>query len=166
MLVLTQGILFGIGGSLLYGPCLSYLSEWFISRRGMANGILFAGRNILAFRCPHPSDFSFIIGTSIGGLFLPLALPPLFRAFGVAKATRILSGIVVVSVLPGLPFIRGRLPELRVHGPRRVHDQAWLKDGTFWVTMIVNTLQGFAFFIPIIWLPCKLTVFSCKPSHF
>lgn len=56
-----QGALYAIGGceyiltsptlgqrltrlaALLYAPCLSYMSEWFVKKRGLANGILFAG---------------------------------------------------------------------------------------------------------------------------
>jgi hypothetical protein len=30
--------------ALLYAPTMSYLSEWFVSRRGFANGVVFAGK--------------------------------------------------------------------------------------------------------------------------
>lgn len=133
-LLAFQGVLYGVGGSLLYGPCLAYLSEWFVSRRGMANGILFAG-------------------TSVGGLILPLTLPYLFRAYGVSKALRVFSGLIAATTLPALPFLRGRLPETRVHGSRRSHNIAWVRDSYFWALMAANVLQGFAFFVPIIWLP-------------
>lgn len=43
-LVVLQGVLYAIGGSLLYIPCISYLSEWFVERRGFAQGVLFAGK--------------------------------------------------------------------------------------------------------------------------
>lgn len=29
--------------ALVYAPCMSFMSEWFVQRRGMANGIMFAG---------------------------------------------------------------------------------------------------------------------------
>jgi MFS family permease len=48
VLVLTQGVLYAIGGSLIYSPCMSYMSEWFVNRRGMANGVIFAG-NVVSY---------------------------------------------------------------------------------------------------------------------
>jgi len=39
-LILTQGALYAIGGSLLYCPTLIFLDEWFIQRKGLAFGIV------------------------------------------------------------------------------------------------------------------------------
>jgi MFS transporter, MCT family, solute carrier family 16 (monocarboxylic acid transporters), member 10 len=94
----------------------------------------------------------------MGGLVLPFLLPGLIKAWGMAMTLRILSVIVIVSLLPVLPFIRGRLPETRVRGPTaRTSGRAWARSPLFWMLVIVNTLQGFAYFVPIIWLPSKLT---------
>ncbi|KAF7362382.1 MFS general substrate transporter [Mycena venus] len=99
-LILSQGILYAIGGSLLYLPCVSFMSEWFIARRGMANGILFAGN-------------------AAGGLLLPLVLPPLISKYGSSKTLRILAIAIAIFLFPLLPFIKGRLPQTRarIHGP-------------------------------------------------
>lgn len=45
-LILTQGILYGFGGALLYNPFLFYLDEWFIRRKGLAYGIFFSGTGL------------------------------------------------------------------------------------------------------------------------
>ena len=45
-LILTQGLLYGIGGSLLYNPMIFYLDGWFDRRKGLAFGILWAGTGI------------------------------------------------------------------------------------------------------------------------
>jgi hypothetical protein len=42
-LILTQGVLYTIGGSLLYSPTMFYLDEWFIKKKGLAIGIMWAG---------------------------------------------------------------------------------------------------------------------------
>ena len=42
-LILTQGVLYAIGGSLLYSPTMFYLDEWFVKRKGLAFGIMWAG---------------------------------------------------------------------------------------------------------------------------
>ncbi|VDB91914.1 unnamed protein product [Peniophora sp. CBMAI 1063] len=118
-LVTLQGVIYALGASLIWQPALSYLSEWFVERRGMANGAMFAG-------------------TALGGLFLPLILPPLITSYGSA---------VTLRYLP-------RLPESRVQGPsRREESQAWMKDWRFWALLLINTLQGLAYFVPLVYLP-------------
>jgi hypothetical protein len=39
-LILTQGILYAIGGILLYSPTIKFLDEWFVRRKGFAFGIM------------------------------------------------------------------------------------------------------------------------------
>ncbi|KAJ7913560.1 major facilitator superfamily domain-containing protein [Mycena leptocephala] len=138
-LVLLQGVFYAIGGSLLYLPCISYMSEWFVARRGMANGILFAG-------------------TAAGGLLLPLVLPPLISNYGSSKTLRILAIAIAILLFPLLPFLKGRLPQtrVRIHGPAprgAPGPQEWMKNKSFWVFLSVNTLQGLAYFVPIVYLP-------------
>jgi MFS family permease len=48
-LILTQGVLYAIGGSLLYAPTVFYLDEWFIQKKGLAFGIMWAGVGTLPF---------------------------------------------------------------------------------------------------------------------
>ena len=42
-LILTQGLLYGIGGALLYNPFLIYVEEWFPKQKGFAYSIVWAG---------------------------------------------------------------------------------------------------------------------------
>lgn len=46
MLVLTQGLLFSLGGSALYAPVVRYMNEWFLRRRGLAYGVITAGQSL------------------------------------------------------------------------------------------------------------------------
>ncbi|KAJ7022772.1 MFS general substrate transporter [Mycena alexandri] len=138
-LVLLQGVLYGVGGSLLFLSCISNMSEWFVARRGLANGILFAG-------------------TATGGVLLPLVLPRLISKYGSSKTLRILAIAIILILSPLLPFVKGRLPHARAraHGPTprgapRPHE--WMKHKPFWIFLIVNTLHGLAFFVPIVYLP-------------
>ncbi|PBK97305.1 MFS general substrate transporter [Armillaria gallica] len=134
-LVGLQGVLYAVGGSLLYPPCISYMSEWFVARRGLANGVIFAG-------------------TAIGGLILPLVLPNLISRFGTPKTLRILSITVAILIVPSLPFVKPRIPESRNRrqtAPPRSRD--WIKSPIFWALLATNTVQGFGYFVPIVWLP-------------
>lgn len=134
-LVMLQGVLYAIGGALAYHPCISYMSEWFVRRRGLANGVLFAG-------------------TSAGGLALPFILPALLKAYGIFVTLRIISVASLLLLLACHPFIKPRLPESRIPGPApRTSISPILGDRTFWAILVANTLQGFAFFIPLVWLP-------------
>jgi hypothetical protein len=42
-LILTQGVLYAIGGGLLYYPVFIFIDEWFIRRKGFAYGVMWAG---------------------------------------------------------------------------------------------------------------------------
>jgi MFS family permease len=42
-LTLTQGVLYAIGGGLLYYPVFIFIDEWFVRRKGFAYGVMWAG---------------------------------------------------------------------------------------------------------------------------
>ncbi|PPJ58834.1 hypothetical protein CBER1_08497 [Cercospora berteroae] len=42
-LIATQGAMYGLGSILLYLPSNLFIDEWFVQRKGMAYGIMFAG---------------------------------------------------------------------------------------------------------------------------
>lgn len=149
--------------ALLYAPCISYLSEWFVERRGLASGVLFAG-------------------SASGGFILPLILPHLITTVGVAKTLRIISFVVLGLLAPLLPFVKGRLPASRIHGPAaRASDRTWLRSQSFWLLIATNTLQSFGMrpscsspisrseprfsghFVPMNWLPSSCTAILCEP---
>lgn len=52
-LILTQGVLFGIGGAVVYFPVLVFMDEWFIKRKGFAYGIMW-----VSWKCPCCSSCS------------------------------------------------------------------------------------------------------------
>jgi hypothetical protein len=41
-LILTQRVLFAVGGSIVYFPTLVFLDEWFVERKGFAFGVMWA----------------------------------------------------------------------------------------------------------------------------
>ncbi|KAJ3714603.1 major facilitator superfamily domain-containing protein [Lentinula guzmanii] len=117
----------------------SYTSQvWIYIIRGLANGLVFAG-------------------TGVGGILLPLILPPMLSSYGPPKTLRILSIAISLLVVPLLPFIKGRLPESRNRAmgptPRGRGNVEWKKSVSFWVLVVANTFQGFGYFVPIVWLP-------------
>lgn len=43
-LILLQGVLYGVGGSMAYCPCILFMDEWFVRRKGLAFGIMWVSR--------------------------------------------------------------------------------------------------------------------------
>ena len=39
-LIITQGIIFAFGGCITYTPCIVYMEDWFVKRKGLAYGIM------------------------------------------------------------------------------------------------------------------------------
>ncbi|KAJ3080217.1 hypothetical protein HDU99_008969, partial [Rhizoclosmatium hyalinum] len=81
LLILTQGIVFGIGASFVYLPAVSLPSQWFLKRRGLATGIA-------------------VSGSGFGGLVFSLLTGRLLESVGLAWTLRITAIICVVGMLP------------------------------------------------------------------
>ena len=64
-LVVTQGVISALGCGLLFTPTTLYLDEWFVKRKGLAYGIMWAGK-------------------SMTGVGLPFAMGASLRRFGPA----------------------------------------------------------------------------------
>ncbi|OAG24882.1 hypothetical protein CC77DRAFT_548390 [Alternaria alternata] len=45
-LIVSQGVIYALGGSLTYSPCILYMDEWFDKRKGLAYGIMWAGTGL------------------------------------------------------------------------------------------------------------------------
>ena len=144
-----------ISSALMYASSFYYMSEWFVERRGLANGVIFAGTSADSIFSQLCQVYLLLAGTAWGGLVLPLILPSIIDKYGIARTLRFYA-IINSSVLAlMLPFIRGRLPETSAIGPSRprMNNFFWIKDKTFWVINVANTLQGLAYFVPLLWLP-------------
>lgn len=49
-LIATQGVLYAVGGSIGYLPCILYMDEWFVRRKGLAYGIMWSGTGLAGTR--------------------------------------------------------------------------------------------------------------------
>ncbi|KAJ7187252.1 MFS general substrate transporter [Mycena filopes] len=151
-LVLLQGVVWAIGGSLLYFTCISYMSEWFIARRGMANGILFAG-------------------TAVGGVLLPLVLPRLIGTYGPSKTLRIMTVGIAVLLLPLLPLVKGPSsgnPRPRLGaGAARGAEPTKLDAGQDILAFpgLSTRCKGLAYFVPILYLPTFANDLRISPNN-
>ena len=75
--------------------------------------------------------------------------------YGAPRTLRYFAVAMAAMLLPVLPYIKGRLPA-RVYGPApRSSNRDWLRNPSFWLYTVVNLIQGFAYFMPIVWLPSE-----------
>lgn len=132
-LIATQGVLYGFGFLMLYFPVLRMLNEWFILRRGFAYGVLYAGGGV-------------------SGVGMPFLLQTLLTNYGYRTTLRAVAVAQFICVAPVLPMIKGRLPPSH-HGALRMFDVSFLRQPLFYVFALSNLFQGFAYYIPSLYLP-------------
>ncbi|KAJ5407598.1 hypothetical protein N7509_001481 [Penicillium cosmopolitanum] len=132
-LILSQGIGFGVGGSLAYTPSILFMPEWFVKRKGLAFGVVWSG-------------------SGLSGVLFPLAIEWLLNRYGVPTTLRISSvGLFLLSI-PFLYFHRPRIPVSHSVVQRRINFR-FLYSKVFLIYQIGNTVQALGFFLPTIYLP-------------
>jgi hypothetical protein len=123
MLLLTQGVLYGVGAcesascsaptysvltpnlvlatAVSYAPVISYMTEWFVRRTGFAYGVLTAGSSfVVSSSSSALADLVlsfFPPGTSVAGVVFPFIISSLLQRFG-SKGT--LWGLVSLVSFP------------------------------------------------------------------
>ncbi|EON65962.1 hypothetical protein W97_05204 [Coniosporium apollinis CBS 100218] len=132
-LILTQGVLYAIGGSLVYCPTVIYVDQWFVKRKGFAFGIMWAG-------------------TGLAGFILPLVMEWLLHDYGYKTTLRVWAVALFVLTAPLLYFVRPRLPLNRTSAPRRF-DLSFLTSKTFNILQAGNIIESLGYFLPTIYLP-------------
>ncbi|KAF5680779.1 monocarboxylate transporter [Fusarium heterosporum] len=132
-LILTQGVLYAIGGAISYCPCLLYLDEWFVNKKGLAFGIMWSG-------------------TGLAGFALPLLFEKFLHEYGFRTTLRIWSLALFVLTLPLAYFVRPRLPHsaTRHINPLKLGFAVRRK---FMLYQLASMAQALGFFLPGIYLP-------------
>lgn len=51
-LIATQGVLCAIGNGLVFSPTTLYLDQWFVQRKGLAYGIMWAAKSVSGVALP------------------------------------------------------------------------------------------------------------------
>ncbi|KAF1739260.1 Monocarboxylate transporter 12 [Beauveria bassiana] len=141
MLILTQGVAYGLGFLIFYYPILHMVSEYWVARRGMAFGILCGA-------------------SGISGTAMPFVVQALLSRYGYATTLRAVACALVVLTGPVMPFLQRRLPATaHRHGstptpaPAPRIDWRFLRTELFWIYTLSNVLQGFGYFLPALYLP-------------
>jgi MFS family permease len=51
-LIATQGVMCAIGNALLFSPSSLYLDQWFVRRKGLALGVMWAAKSLAGVAMP------------------------------------------------------------------------------------------------------------------
>lgn len=131
-LILTQGVLYGIGFIIFYYPILSMVDEYWVRRRGMAYGLLCSA-------------------SGVSGAVTPLSLQALLKKFGHRTTLRGVAIFLFVMTGPLIPLLKGR-PGQQQNVKLRT-DWSFLRSQLFWVYSISNLFMGLGYFFPSLYLP-------------
>ncbi|TLS31032.1 hypothetical protein PpBr36_03879 [Pyricularia pennisetigena] len=96
-LMLTQGLLVGVGSGIVFTPSMGLISTYFVKRRAVAVGLATSGN-------------------AVGGLLYPLIVRQLLPAVGFAWTVRVVAFVNLVCLGIAVLFMRPRLPP-RKSGP-------------------------------------------------
>ncbi|KAH8892636.1 MFS general substrate transporter [Thozetella sp. PMI_491] len=129
-LFVTAGAMVGIGFGLCFMVVTVTPSQYFSKKRGIANGIVFAGGGF-------------------GGATISFGLDYLIQALGTAWGFRILGLMILATGLPAAWFIRERVP-IRT-GP--LVEWRLFKSFTFTSIFAAGAIGTFPLFVPPFFLP-------------
>ncbi|PGH11886.1 hypothetical protein AJ80_06951 [Polytolypa hystricis UAMH7299] len=132
-LIFTQGVLYAIGGSLLYSPVILFVDEWFVRRKGLAFGVMWAG-------------------TGFAGVTVPFLMSWLLDRYHFKTTLRVWAVAFTLISGPLLFVVKARIPESQRHQPRRL-DLRFMKSRTFIFLQLGNVIEGLGYFMPTIYLP-------------
>ncbi|KAK2593239.1 hypothetical protein QQS21_009079 [Conoideocrella luteorostrata] len=132
-LIITQGILYGLGGSISYSTCLILISDWYHDRKGLAFGIMLAG-------------------TGLGGTILPIVTEQLLAAYDFRTTLRALAIAIVVLSGPFVYYMKPRLPPSSAPLRSKINIR-FMKSPAFVSLQTCNIFQGLGFFLPPLFLP-------------
>lgn len=133
VLILTQGVAYGVGFLIFYYPILSMVNEYWITRRGMAYGILCGA-------------------SGVSGSIMPFVLHALLEKYGYRTTLRAMAVALTLLTGPLLPLLKSRLSPSQRATTRKIN-WTFLRYPLFWIYSISNLLQGFGYFFPSLYLP-------------
>jgi MFS family permease len=130
----VYSLLNGVGGALLYTPCMAAISHFFLVRRGLATGVA-------------------MTAGSVGGVIFPLMLQRLFPMIGFAWATRVVGFILAFLLGIANLLVRSRLPRKPMANFREMTpDLSVFKDLPFTFLTIGIFLMEWGIFVPLAYI--------------
>ncbi|KAJ6780382.1 hypothetical protein PWT90_03526 [Aphanocladium album] len=129
-LFVTSGVMFGLGASFVFCVITAIPSQYFNKKRGLANGLIFAG-------------------SGLGGAVISIALDPLIEKVGLAMAYRVLGIVTLATGMPAAWIMKERTSLPR----RKFIEWKMFKSVNFVVICAATALGTFPLYVPPFFLP-------------
>ncbi|KAK3072493.1 hypothetical protein LTR53_006700 [Teratosphaeriaceae sp. CCFEE 6253] len=137
----TVGVLMGIGTSMCFMTISVLPSQYFLRKRGLANGLVFAGGGL-------------------GGAAISLFTDRLLDAVGPAWTLRITGLMTLATGLPAAWLIRERAPSKRTI----FVDWSLFKDPRFGLLFLSGVVTTFPLLVPPFFLPLYCNSLGLRPA--
>lgn len=147
-LIATQGAPYSIGCGLLFCPISHYMNEWFVERKGMALGVMWAGKSatgtIILLQVCQSADFN-------PGIAMPFVFDALLRRISLRATILAWAGASAAMSLPTLFFIKPRIPH---HNQAQVQRLSFnfLRHTSFWMMQAGVIIQSLGYLMPSTYL--------------
>jgi MFS family permease len=132
-LIITQGILYGVGISMMYYPTMAFLDGWFVRRKGLAYGTAWAGSSFL-------------------GALVPLFVSWSLEKYGFRVTLRVWALAAVIIGISLMPFVKPRIHTTSATVPLKINLE-FATSKPFLQLQVGNILEGLGFCLPGIFLP-------------
>lgn len=126
----VSGILYGLGGGLMYTMSNSLPAQWFSNHLGTANGLV-------------------KLGGGIGATVMAIVLQILIEKVGIAWTFRVMGFVSLASGVPAALLIMERAPN---HNALSI-DLSLLKNRPFFCLFVAGAIGVFPLFVPSFFLP-------------
>ncbi|KAG9518093.1 MFS general substrate transporter, partial [Aureobasidium melanogenum] len=132
-LIVTQGVMYGTGYLIIFYPVVSMVNEWWVTRRGLAWGIL--------------------LGSSgASGVAYPFINEALLHKYGYKTTLRAMAVATVLMTGPLIPCLKTRLPPSQSSRLAKT-DWTFIKKPIFWLYICSTVSQSLGFYLPSLYLP-------------
>jgi MFS family permease len=167
-LVITQGICYGIGISILDVPTLLILNTWFLERRGLAYGILFAMTDLVGFILCYIAN---ALLSRYGFKTTLLVFAAIIFVVPGAGIWLFIERVSNLNHISGLSSdYQGDLPQAplpKEHCGNELVIKAivYYRHPFFYILSFSNLFQALAFYIPFIYLPSYAVDLGCTNTQ-
>ncbi|KAL0138423.1 major facilitator superfamily domain-containing protein [Mucor lusitanicus] len=146
-LYITQGIMYGVGASCMYGTVMSVTPQWFTKHRSVALGIVSGG-------------------SGIGGLVVPFIVTPLNSSLGPGWTYRILGFICLFCDIIACICVKERVVRKKEKKPFfKIIDFGVLRNANFLLFIIASDISLLGYFVPFFFLPAYATYLGLSDAQ-
>ncbi|GAA5906385.1 hypothetical protein JCM6882_002715 [Rhodosporidiobolus microsporus] len=144
-LVITEGLMFGLGQTLVFFASATLPSSYFYRRRNIATGIVYAGGGV-------------------GGALFSIVAAQLLERMSLAWTFRTIGFIFAVMNVPAALALKARAPREPLRSGKKIVDWSLFKDVRFTLLLLGTAVALFPLFVTPFFLPLYGTSLGLSPS--